>query len=328
MPSGPQQPPVPQVYTGSTQAPITYHTTGGPSGSGSYTPSSSAGATYTKDGTAKVDDLMEKFSKAPVKEQRKMALLLALGGYAGSGSFESLVTGALNMTLGNTLDAYNNLLNEASVQFMVHGNKITAEQLLRKNIAYVMPAKAGWDGNLDHINEALDNLGYNTTAVLNGNPDNVSGADSSGSADQTARKQKPFVGTKTTTSSTTVRDVMDPADAKALTRAMLQRELGRDPTEEEFADFIGAVQYAQRTHPSRSRTTNSYTYEKDKYAPGGSRMVDSSSNTVTHSGIGNAGIADIALQKARQNPNWAEWQAVGTYAPALFEALGATVQGR
>lgn len=313
--TAPQTAPPPAVYVGPQVQEIP---TGHPTRSDDT-------ETIRTDKTRDPFKMLEKFAKASPSEQRRMALLLSLGGYAGEGSFEKLIVESFDMTLGDVIDAYDKLLYEASTQYVMNGKKITPDQILTRAIAYKMPTGANWDGTLSGVGAALGNLGMEIEGVTEAED---AMPDEEDSVNGVSRKPKPFVGTKTTKSTSTVRDVMDPADAKALTRAMLQRELGRDPTEEEFVDFIGAVQYAQKTNPSVSTTKNSYRYEKDKYAPGGSRMVEQSSNTVTREGIGSEGLADIALQKARSNPNWAEWQAVGTYAPALFEALGATVAGR
>lgn len=288
--------PIPAVYLGKDRFETAPDT---PRGFGSET------TTATADKTEHPADLMEKFAKASPEEQRKMALLLSLGGYAGEGSFEKLIVESFDMTLGDTIDAYNKLLQEAATQYVIHGNKVTPDQLLRRGIAYKMPSGTEWDGTLEGVTSALSGLGIDVAGLESG-----------------AKKAKePFTGTKTTTATNVSRDIMEPADAKALTRAMLQRELGRDPTEGEFEDFISAIQHAQRVNPTVSKTKNSYTYEEGE-------MVSQRSNTTTRGGLTEAGIQDIALQKARQNPNWAEWQAMGTYAPALFEALGATVSGR
>lgn len=313
----PETTPPPEIYQGTSSETVR---TGHPT-SGTTT------KTVKSDSTSDPGKMLDKFSKSSPENMRKWALLLSLGGFNGEGSFEKLIVESFDMSYADTVDAYDKLLYDAAIAYVVHKKKVTPEEILRRAIAYKMPTAAEWDGTLDGVGTALGSIGIEIDGITEG-PDAVAEKDGDKSADEIARKPKPFVGTKTTTSTSTVRDIMDPADAKALTRSLLQRELGRDPTEEEFADFIGAVQYAQKTNPSVSTTKNSYRYEKDKYAQGGSRMVEQSSNTTTRSGIGNAGIADIALQKARANPNWAEWQAVGTYAPALFEALGATVAGR
>lgn len=282
--------PIPEVYLGQSTTTSEQDT---PRGFGSQTHETKSV------NTANPDELLAAFAKAPKEEQRRMALLLSMAGYAGSGSLEDSIEDAMSMTLGQTVEAYQNLLSDAVQAYVLDGRKITPEQLLRKAIAYRMPAGVEWDGDLDSLDSVLG----------------------IGGKDGETEEEAPFTGTKSITSTSINRDIMDPADAKALTRAMLQRELGRDPTNDEFEDFIGAIQYAQRVNPDRTTTTQSSTFEDDE-------LVSQRTVSNTRQGISSEGIADLAMQKARQNPGWAEWQAIGTYAPALFEALGATVPGR
>jgi hypothetical protein len=308
----------PEVYLGTTtgtQAPGTSDTPRG-YGSTNSTP-------HKVDQTASLPDLIAAFAKAPPAEQRRMAILLSIAGFtddlksmgSGASSLETMVKNGYEMSQIEVINAYQNLLKEAAIRYAVWDRKVTPEDVLREGVAFMLPTGTQWDGDFDTLPVALAEAGVEVpglTAVAEGE---------GGEDDGKGKKALPFSGTKTVTSTSTVRDIMDPADAKALTRAMLQRELGRDPTEDEFDDFIGAIQYAQKVNPSKTTTTSSQTYEKGE-------LVSQNSNSTTRQGIGADGVADIALQKARQNPNWAEWQAVGTYAPALFEALGATVAGR
>lgn len=121
----------------------------------------------------------------------------------------------------------------------------------------------------------------------------------------------------TRTSTYTSKDFMDPMDAKSLVRATLQRELGRDPTTAEYEDFVASIHAAEARDPSR--TTQTTTTDSE------GRVV--TQNSVTQQGMTQAGIGQLALEKAQRNPDWAEWLAMGTYAPALFAALGSTVPG-
>jgi len=260
--------------------------------------------------TRTIDSLLRDFEQMGRREQRRLALLLTLGGFAGSVSLEDAGKAARDMTLTETLNAYLALLNDAAGRY-AHGQKITPEQLLEQNVAYRLPRGANWDGSFSGLQEifAENDIDIPVDAL----------------EDEEKPKDLSGTFTHTQTNTSVSRDVMDPNDAMALTRAMLHRELGRDPTKAEFEDFIGAVQAAQRAHPTRTKTTTTTTSTTNKKG----RVIDTdnSSSSVTKSGITQAGIEDILLRRARQNPDWAEWQAVGTYTPALFQALGATVPG-
>ena len=263
----------------------------------------SAATTTTSVDEATIDKLLTQFEEMDRKEQRRLALLLTIGGFAGSVSLEDAAKAARDLTYAEVLNAYNELLMDAAGRY-ARGQRVTPEQLLEQAVAYRLPRGADWDGSFSGLRDILKENDIDVDSV-----------------------EEDLSGTHATTSSNTSvsRDIMDPNDAMGLTRAMLQRELGRDPTKAEFEDFIGAIQYAQRSNPTRTKTTSTNTVTTDKDG----RVVDSdtSSSSTTRAGIGAAGIEDLMLRRARQNPDWAEWQAVGTYAPALFQALGATVPG-
>ena len=265
--------------------------------------SAQSAPTPTAPAETSIERLLEDFEQMDRKEQRQLALLLTIGGYGSSVSLEDAGKASRDMTLNETLNAYLELLDDAAGRY-ARGQKITPEQLLEQNVAYRLPRGAEWDGSYGDL---VGILKENDIPVV--------------------EEDEDLSGTHTTTSSNTsiTRDIMDPNDAMALTRSLLQRELGRDPTKAEFEDFIGAVQAAQRANPTRttSKSTNTVTTDAD------GQVIDSDtrSTSTSRGGISSAGLEDLMLRRARQNPDWAEWQAVGTYAPALFQALGATVPG-
>lgn len=275
--------------------------------------------------TMTIGDALSQFEQMDRAQQRRLALLLTIGGYVGSVDVADAPEVAKNLSLAETLSAYMDLLDAAAGRYL-RGQKITPEKLLEQNVAYRLPVNAKWDGTYADLRDILAENNVDTSVI-------------DGPLVAPEDAPKDLSGTRTTTSSNTTttsnvsRDIMDPNDAMALTRSLLQRELGRDPTKAEFEDFISAVQAAQRAHPTRSRstttteTTNTQTTNKRGRVTDSSTDTDQSTSSFTRSGITAAGIEDLMLRKARANPDWAEWQAVGTYAPALFQALGATVPG-
>lgn len=276
------------VYTGSE---VTQNAPDTPRGFGSA-------ESITRRKTEKtIFSLMRDLEKASKEEQRKMALALVIGGYGPAwDDLKDAKEEAASMSLGELLTSYTELLDEAAGKYAM-GVPVTPKQVLAKAINYALPGGTEWDGSL----EALE------TAVGGGGK---------------GAKEEDLSGTFSSTSSSVVRDIMDPNDAMALTRGMLQRELGRDPTKVEMEEFVSTLQGAQLANPTRQKTTQTVTTDAD------GRVVDQTSNTTQREGIGAAGLGDVALRKARSNPNWAEWQAVGTYGPALIAALGSTVPGR
>lgn len=321
----------------------------------------SQGSTSTSTNTSTIAKLLRDFERMEHHQQRRMALMLLLAGYSPGGgspvSFKDAGTVAADMTLNETVATYLDLLQDAAGRYLEHGQKVTPDDLLKRNIAYRIPRGSDWDGTWHDLVGVLHENGVSIT----GNPAyedaEQAALDRAEEAAKTKeerealrkkrekakerlrRKRDKIEGTRTSTSTDSAtttdvsRDIMDPNDAMALTRAMLQRELDRDPTQAEMEDFISAVQAAQRSHPTRttSTSTRDTTMSQTKNRRG--RIIDSdsdvttSSSSTTQSGITQAGIEDMMLRRVRANPDWAEWQAVGTYAPALFQALGSTVPG-
>ena len=107
-----------------------------------------------------------------------------------------------------------------------------------------------------------------------------------------AEALKPYSTTNTTRSV----DFMNPKDAKGLTRAMLQQELGRDPTQGEYEDFLSALHSAERANPDRTTTTTQYTPNEEGVS------YDTSTTSRTQEGIGAEGLAQVAYEQARVSP--------------------------
>lgn len=252
-----------------------------------------------------LNTVMKEFANASIADQREMAALLAMAGYTGQAVDLSQINEYVqSTTLPDIEAAYANLLQDAASRYGA-GQSITPNQLLQNAIKYRLHAAGvDWHGSL---NDIWDNKSNSLKLDLPGTRQSVVPKDGQ---------------TKTLTSTSVSRDIMDPQDAKGLTRAMLQQELGRDPTQAEFEDFVAMLQHAQHANPSTSTTSSTQRYDASL-----GQWVSAGSNTTTHSGISAQGLQELAQEKAQQNPDWAEWQAVGTYAPALFNALGATVSG-
>lgn len=256
-----------------------------------------------------IHKLLEDFYSASRTEQRDMAVLLALGGYSPGDqqavSVEKAVEEAMSWSLSETQDAYFNLLEESAAKLSM-GSRLTPTQILKRSIAFRLPTKAKWNGDMGTLSDAMQQAGVRV---------------SERTAAEGEDAKSLFTGTVKESVTSTVRNIMDPRDARMMTRNLLLNELGREPTQAEFEDFVSTLQAAMRENPSKSKTTVTADLVDGE-------VVDRHTDRTTHAGITGQGLADVMLDKVRSNPNWAEWQAVGTYAPALFAALGATVEGR
>lgn len=249
---------------------------------------------------------LRKFDKMTIVEQKRMLRLLALAGFAGAIDIGDIDEAVAESSQLDARDAYKNLLSTASEYYMMQGLQVTPEDVLRSHIAYRLSGSGvKWNGKFDVFDKGLKpafkSMGASIEEAFDLGP------------------SIPKEWTETTTQTST--DFLNPADAKALTRGMLQQELGRDPTQGEYEDFLSAIMAAERENPITQKTTTHY----DTSADG--RPFIESQNTTTRGGIGAAGMDQLLTERAQEQPGWAEWQAMGTYAPALFAALGSAVPG-
>ena len=132
-------------------------------------------------------------------------------------------------------------------------------------------------------------------------------------------EEPEYTGPVTTTNiSKSIYD-MTPEAAEAMMLDTMKQYLGRDPKEGEIADFLNAVQTAAKKRPTVTRQVSTFT-PGDGEADGG--MTET---TVTQNeGFGANEAAMMAYKKARNAPDYASFQAVSTYYPALVQMLGAT----
>lgn len=234
-------------------------------------------------------DLQAQFLQQKQDYQRHWAYLLALTGYAGSDVASDPTKAAAwakNAPQQDVLAAHKAFLQDAAEQFNLYRRKITPNGLMKEMLQYRLGTN--FDGNINSLDPSK------AAALAAGTG---------------------LAGTHTSTQKTL--DFMSPTDAKGLVRGMLQQQLGRDPTQAEYEDFIATIHAAEAANPSTSTTT----YTTD------SQGNTTNSSTKTSGGLSQSGLDQTLYQKARSLPSWAVWQAVGTYAPALFQALDAPVSG-
>lgn len=211
---------------------------------------------------------------------RTLAAKLAMAGYAGSISKDKVSAFVDDASKIEVRDAYMNLLNDAADRY-ASGKNIDPMDLLDEMVKF----RAG-DANIFDEDGNLDMSKVGTYG-------------------------KP----RTVTTTSTSRDILNPDDARAITQGILQQELGRDPTDAEYEDFVDTLQAAVKRNPRHTTTTSRYDADGN--------LV--SQDQTTSGGMSESALALRAQEEARSQPDWAEWQAVGTYAPALMQALGATV---
>lgn len=270
-----------------------------------------------KDKQASVRKLVSKFDKMDTQEMRRLAFLLVLAGYKSGDSVDvqNAAKTASNMTITEVTEAYTELLTDASNRWMFHRQKVTPDQLLARAIDFRLSGVGvDWNGNFANLDDSLNQSGIFSLT------DKTPGA-SGGIATTPEGEKVDLSGTQSVTQTKVTRDILDPADAKAMVRRTLVDELGREPTAAEFEDFISAALNAQRRNPTTTTSTRTVSTNRR------GKITEDETQVEQESGIGIAGVQDQMTEQARRQPGWAEWQAVGTYAPALFQALGATVPG-
>lgn len=231
-----------------------------------------------------LSDLQRQFIQLDAEKQRHWAYLLALTGYASptvAADATKAAEFAKTAPLSTVIAMHQAFLQDAADQFNLYRRKITPQGLMKEMLSY----RLGKDFNGD-INSVKPGVGGSSLA-----------------------------GTHTATSKSV--DYLNPEDAKGMVRNMLQQQLGRDPSQAEYEDFVATIHAAERANPSTSTTT--YTTDEQGNT--------TNQSTVSHGGLNQSGYDQLLYDKARSLPSWAIWQAVGTYAPALFQALDAPVSG-
>jgi hypothetical protein len=230
-----------------------------------------------------VNDMMLKFESMSDKRKRALAERLAKGGFFDQSPYkgETLSEFIARMTLADVQGAYGRLLESAAARYQA-GQSISPDELLAMHIDYNSKASAG-------------------TGIF-------------GTGEGPGGSKVEHGPDKTTSTSV---DIFSATDARGLARATLRRELGRDPTEAEYEDFVAALQAKQKANPSV--TTTRYTYDKN------GNVVDTSYKTT--GGMTSYGLDEFAQSQAEQNPGWAEWQAAGQFFPGAMAVLGSAVPG-
>ena len=247
-----------------------------------------------------IKNMMGEFDYFSTEKKKTLAKQLFMAGFLSKP----------DANLMDLQEAYGNLLSSASARY-AQGQQISPRRLLENNIRYNLAA-AGVHVKGKFSDKASNSWFQKLLSSEEG------GSSSLGKSAGAAAKREPELDLSGTfTSKSRNVDIWSPTDARGLIRATLRRELDRDPTEAEFEEFVSTLQAAQRRHPAVTTTTVTRNKEGEV----------TNQNSVTRGGLGASGIQEIAQREAEENPHWAEWQAVGTYFPALLDALGSAVPG-
>jgi len=122
-------------------------------------------------------------------------------------------------------------------------------------------------------------------------------------------KAASLAGTKTQT--TTDTSLTSQADAAAIFRTAAQSLLGRAPTTEEINQFRANLNAQERSNPVTSTVTTT-TNELGE--------VTNTSRT-SQGGVSAAAAADMAKERAKENPEYASYQAASTYHNAMIQMI-------
>jgi hypothetical protein len=121
-------------------------------------------------------------------------------------------------------------------------------------------------------------------------------------------------GPKTTTSTSTVSDLTDPKDAAMLVDQLLSERLGRAASDKEKQAFLAALNSYEKKHPKTTTTTTTTSADGST----------SNSKTTSKGGVNPTSFGkDWTLGHNKDEAG--SFQALSTYMPAFFEALGAPV---
>lgn len=128
-----------------------------------------------------------------------------------------------------------------------------------------------------------------------------------------AAAQEPFTGTRTSRSESI--NLSDPASAKALANYTLTQALGREALPEELEAYRSALNNYESENPTVSTTTA--TYEEG---------VQTDQSTRTRGGATAQGAQQILTDLAREEEDYAEYQAAGPIWNAFMASLASPIQ--
>lgn len=131
-----------------------------------------------------------------------------------------------------------------------------------------------------------------------------------------AEAGEPFEGVRTMRSETV--SLSDPASAKALANWALSRALGREAMPGELEAYREALNDYESANPTVSTTRRTYEAQGDQSVP-------VSEKTRTSGGATAAGAQQTMEDLAREEPNFAEYQAAGPIWNAFVAALASPV---
>lgn len=126
----------------------------------------------------------------------------------------------------------------------------------------------------------------------------------------------PFTGVKTTTSTNTSIDDIDPATADSVLTSTLTQLLGRAPTDAEKSDYLSRANGLSKLNPAITQTTTKTNYQNGE-------ATGQQSFTHQTGGVTQADLQSAAENQAKANPEYGAYQAAGTVYNWLTSALGA-----
>lgn len=124
-----------------------------------------------------------------------------------------------------------------------------------------------------------------------------------------ARAERAFAGGVQTQKTRTI-DITDSTSAKAMIRQAFQTSFGRDPTDAEIRTLAGSLTAAEKANPKVSVSSANFD----------ANGVQKGATTTTSSGGIDPGA--FLQQQVEDDPEAREFQAAGTYFPALMQLMG------
>lgn len=122
---------------------------------------------------------------------------------------------------------------------------------------------------------------------------------------------RSYVGPKFKTTTDTRVDFTDPATARALTEALFQQLVGRNPGAGELGQFASALQAAEKSSPTTVSTTSQYNDQGEVI----------SQKSTSFGGLTEAGKQQLMKEKLQSTPEAGVFQAATTYANATKKAI-------
>lgn len=242
----------------------------------------------------------------------------------GQGGYTSERGGPNYDTVGNVLQKFANWSNTDFQKFRLQAYQAG---LIPSKTASKAEVLVAWQTVVEEavkeklsptelIQKAVDGGGWNSLQpTINPSDNGLAGTGNANSLPEGSTTQTTYVS------------YLDPATIQGAQADAWYRLLGRNPTSQEYQDFMQQVYGYQGAENTGKFETTDKTAQPGAGPGGGPGGTDTMQNIISQRGIGQRGLQFLAGQAAMSNPEEGMYQAATTYFNAFMKALAGPAAG-